>query len=117
MITLETLRLIALALPETTEAPHFEKLSFRVNTKIFATYDQQNNRTCVKLSALDQDVFSSMDKINIYPVANKWGTQGWTLIETDNVHPDLFTDALTSAYCAVAPKKLAEMVRKKGISE
>lgn len=38
MITLDTLRHLALSLPETTEEPHFEKTSFRVKKKIFA-YD------------------------------------------------------------------------------
>ena len=34
---LETARRFALSLPETTEQPHFEKSSFRVKGKIFAT--------------------------------------------------------------------------------
>lgn len=34
---LDAVRLFALALPESTEAPHFEMLSFRVGKKIFAT--------------------------------------------------------------------------------
>ena len=34
---LETARRFALSLPETTEEPHFEKSSFRVKGKIFAT--------------------------------------------------------------------------------
>ena len=34
---LETARRYALSLPETTEEPHFEKSSFRVRGKIFAT--------------------------------------------------------------------------------
>lgn len=34
---LETARQFALSLPETTEEPHFEKSSFRVRGKIFAT--------------------------------------------------------------------------------
>src|SRR5439155_19096500 len=34
---LEAARQFALSLPETTEEPHFEKASFRVRGKIFAT--------------------------------------------------------------------------------
>ena len=34
---LQTARRFALSLPETTEQPHFEKSSFRVKGKIFAT--------------------------------------------------------------------------------
>ena len=46
-----------------------------------------------------------------FPVDNKWGKQGWTLIEMNKVHKDLFIDALTTAYCTVAPKKLSEKIR------
>ena len=116
MATLETFRKIALSFPEATEEPHFEKTSFRVKktansssaAKIFATYDAVKERACVKLSEIDQDVFSSADKTVIFPVDNKWGKQGWTLIEMSKVREDVFIDALTTAFCEVAPKKLVD---------
>jgi hypothetical protein len=111
MVSIDTFRKLALSFPEATEEPHFEKTSFRVKKKIFATYDENRNRACVRLSEIDQDVFSSADKTIIFPVDNKWGNQGWTLIELSSVHPDLFMDALTTAYCEVAPKKLADQIR------
>ena len=36
-MTIEELRRLALALPEAEAAPHFDKISFRVRRKIFAT--------------------------------------------------------------------------------
>lgn len=110
-MTLNQLRALALALPEVTEEPHFEKTSFRVKKKIFATYDERTNRASIKLSEIDQHVFCSGDRKHIYPVDNKWGKQGWTLFELEKAHPDIFRDALTTAYCTVAPRKLAEQVR------
>jgi predicted DNA-binding protein (MmcQ/YjbR family) len=117
MVTIDTLREIALSFPEATEEPHFEKTSFRVKNKIFATYDEIKKRACVKLSEIDQDVFSSADKTIIFPVDNKWGKQGWTFIEMNTVHKDLFIDALTTAYCEVAPKKLANQVRNNNFNQ
>jgi predicted DNA-binding protein (MmcQ/YjbR family) len=111
MASIETFKKLALSFPEATEEPHFDKISFRVKNKIFATYDKKNKRACIKLSEIDQDVFSSAAKTIIYPVANKWGKQGWTLIELKKVHKDIFADALTTAYCEVAPKKLADKIR------
>ena len=111
MVTIDIFRTLALSFPEATEEPHFEKTSFRVRKKIFATYDAKNDLACLKLSETDQDVFSSADKTIIYPVRNKWGKQGWTLVELRHMHPDLFRDALTTAYCQVAPKKCSDMVR------
>jgi predicted DNA-binding protein (MmcQ/YjbR family) len=111
MVTIETLREIAFSFPVTTD---FEKTSFRVKKKIFATYDNKKKRACIKLSEIDQNVFSSAGKAIIFPVDNKWGKQGWTLIEMTKVHKHLFIDALTTAYCEVAPKKLAEQIRPNG---
>lgn len=103
---------MALSFEGATEEPHFEKTSFRVNKKIFATYDQKNNRACIKLSLVEQDVFSVADTTVIYAVPNKWGQQGWTFIEMDTVKSELFDAAVTSSYCEVAPKKWAEKYRQ-----
>ena len=111
MITVDTLRKLALSFPEVIEAPHFEKTSFRVNKKIFATYDNTKHQACIKLSEIDQDVFSTFDNSVIFPVDNKWGKLGWTIIDLNIVSDDVFTDALMTAYCEVAPKKLADLVR------
>lgn len=110
MVTIHDLRSLALSFPEVTEEPHFEKTSFRVNKKIFATYDEKNERACIKLSNVDQDVFSILDKSIIYAVPNKWGKQGWTFIEMETVNPELFQEAIITSYCTVAPKKLADQV-------
>lgn len=108
---IENFRLLALSFPETSEQPHFDKTSFRVMKKIFATFDIDKNQACIKLSIVDQDVFSAFDKTAIYPVPNKWGKQGWTFVELDKVHPDILVDALTTAYCSIAPKKLSSLIR------
>lgn len=111
MVSINTFRKIALSFPDATEEPHFEKTSFRVRKKIFATYDDLKKRACIKLSEIDQSVFSAADRSIVFPVDNNWGKQGWTLIDMKKVHKDLFIDALTTAYCEVAPKKLADQVR------
>lgn len=112
MVSIDTFRSIALSFPETVETPHFEKIAFKVKKKIFATYDDDKKLACVKLSDIDQNVFSSVDKTIIFPVDNKWGKQGWTLIEMKTVRRELFVDALITAYCTVAPKKLADQIRR-----
>lgn len=106
MVDIKTFRQIALSFPGTSEQPHFEKISFRAGKKIFATYDEKNKRACLKLSSIDQNVFCLFDKSIIYPVPNKWGTQGWTLIEMKRIKKPMFIDALTAAWNEVAPPKL-----------
>ena len=111
MVTIDAFRQIALSFPETTEEPHFEKTSFRVAKKIFATLDIKNQIACIKLSAIDQDVFSAFSKTIIYPVPNKWGKQGWTYINVKKIRKNMFVDALTTAFLQVAPKKITSLLK------
>lgn len=108
MVTLKEVRHWALAFPEAIEMPHFEKTSFRVAKKIFATLDKKNLKVAVKLNEIDQSVFSS-GKTGINPVQNAWGKQGWTIIDLKKVRKSLFKDALHTSYCEVAPKKLLKL--------
>ena len=80
------------------ELPHFEKASFRVGKKIFATLSVETRLAVVKLSEIDQSVFCAFDKEIIYPVANKWGKHGCTMINLDKVKKDMLRDALSTAY-------------------
>jgi predicted DNA-binding protein (MmcQ/YjbR family) len=102
MVSIKAFRKLALALPETIEQPHFEKLSFRVKKKIFATLSEKEKRACLKFSEIDQSTFCSFDRTIIYPVPNKWGKQGWTFVELSKVKKETLTDALTTAYHTVA---------------
>lgn len=107
MPTPQQFKELALSMPEAIEQPPFENISFIVNKKIFATLNEKENRACLKLSIIDQDVFSTIQKSIIFPVPNKWGKQGCTLAGLANVDPKFLEDALVTAYCTVAPKKLA----------
>lgn len=104
MLQVEDVRKLALSFEDAEELPHFEKPSFRIKKKIFATLDIKNNRVCLKLSAIDQSVFSAFDATVIYPVPNAWGKQGWTFVNLKKVRKDLFKDALTCAYAEVSKK-------------
>jgi len=105
MVPLKTAQQLALAFEGAEEMPHFEKPSFRINKKIFLTLDAKNNRACIKLPEIEQDLFSTIDKTMIYPVPNKWGKQGWTLIELKTIPKKLFMEALTASFNHVAPSK------------
>ena len=107
MMTFLEVTKLALSFEETSQAPHFEIISFKVKKKIFATLNQPENRACVRLSPVDQDVFETTNPGIIYRVPNAWGKYGWTLINLSKVRKTIFRDALTCAYCNVAPTKLA----------
>ena len=107
MLSVEEVRKFALSFPETDEHPHFEKTAFRVKKKIFATLSEKDMTVSLKLSLAEQSVFCAFDKSVIYPVPGGWGKMGYTLVNLKKVRKTMFRDALTVAWCNVAPQKLA----------
>ena len=108
MVKQETGRTWALEFEEAVEQPHFERTSFRVRKKVFATMDEKKSTAVLKLSLVEQSVFCGFDKEAIYPVAGAWGTKGWTEVDLKRVDGEIFKDALTVSYRNTAPKKLAQ---------
>jgi predicted DNA-binding protein (MmcQ/YjbR family) len=105
MVDVKYFKQLVLSFPGVEEQPHFEKSSFRVKKKIFATHAADSHIICVKLTEVDQSVFCAFDKTIIYPVDNKWGKQGWTLVDLKKVRKDMLKDILTTAYNGVGGKK------------
>ncbi|MDQ0639539.1 putative DNA-binding protein (MmcQ/YjbR family) [Pedobacter sp. W3I1] len=101
-----------LSFDEALEQPHFEKTSFRVKKKIFATLDLQKKQATFKLSAIDQSVFCDYDPNNIWPATGAWGKQGWTIFDLAELTDEMIIDALTLSYSNVAPKKLSEKYKR-----
>lgn len=110
MVALAKFKDIVLSFHETEEGKHHSEgiTVFKVKKKVFATLNANENRCCVKFNEIDQNVFCSFDSTVIFPVPNKWGKQGWTLIKFARVKEEMLIDALTTAYCTVAPPKLAQ---------
>jgi hypothetical protein len=98
MDAINTFREMALSFPETEEAPHFDRAAFKVKGKrIFATLHEKSETANLKLTEVDQSVFSDFAAC-IYPVNNKWGKQGWTTFELHDVPKELLLDALNLAF-------------------
>lgn len=106
MVTTSTFASIALSFPASVELPHFNKRSFRVNKKIFATLDEAKNLGMVKLSLVDQSVFCAIQKDMIYPVPGGWGRTGSTFIDLVKAPLGIVKDALGAAYRYIAPKNM-----------
>lgn len=114
MVTCTSFQTMALSFPESVELPHFEKKSYRVRNKIFATLDMTAKKAMVKLSLIEQSVFCSINPSVIYPVPGGWGKHGATYIELKLVTVSVLKDALKHAYANVAPATLVK--RKPGTS-
>ena len=105
MVSIDEFRKSAMSFPDATEEPHFEKISFRIKKKIFAAFDEKNNQAVLKLNEIDQSVFCSSSEKIFYEIPNKWGKQGWTIVELSRVRPEMFEDALIRSYENVVTKK------------
>ena len=112
MVTTESFRQMALSLPDAIELPHFDRASFRVNKRIFATLDEKNKIAVLMFSPLEQSVFCAFDKTitclpdrQVYPVPGGWGRQGATIFELGRIKKAMMKDALNVVYHEVLNKK------------
>ncbi len=105
MIDDETVRELALSLPEAKEQDHRGHPSFRVRGKIFATLWPGKHRAVLKLPLDEQAALVGSE-----PMAfslNAWSRQGWTEVNLRQVSAAQFERLLDMAWRGVAPKKLA----------
>ena len=65
--------------------------------RIFTTLQEKSESANILLSLREQELFCSVNKA-IYPVPNKWGTNGWTTFEITKLERHVIPDALNSAY-------------------
>lgn len=104
-INTETVRAIALELPESTEAPHFDMQSFRVGGKIFATMPKDGLQLHVFVDDSAREQW-----IATYPAAIEklwWGKKVVGLrVNLSLVDGAIVTSLLQSAWMRKAPKRL-----------
>jgi predicted DNA-binding protein (MmcQ/YjbR family) len=106
MPTRADIRRLALALPETHEAPHFDATSFRVAGKIFCTLGENAGGMVIKLSPEDQHNFTQDAPQAIQPVAGYWGRSGWTEVRIEALGEARLETLLRLSWATVAPKRL-----------
>lgn len=104
MVTPETFRQMALSMPGAVELPHFEKASFRVNKRIFATLDEKKKTAVLMFSLVEQSVFCAFDRTIIYPVPGGWGRRGCTVFELSRIKKTMMKDALRLVYDEILDK-------------
>ncbi len=106
MISPDQLRQFALSLPEAEEKPHFERISFRVRNKIFATLSADETEAVLKLTVEEQTALVAADPETFFLVG--WNSQGWIGVRLGQVDAEEMRQLLISAWRNVAPKRLAK---------
>lgn len=110
MISATTFRKTANSFEQVTEEPHFNKISFRIKGKIFATLDPLTNQATLKLAVADQSVYCLIQPAFAGPETGAWGKQGWTFIDLRKAPKQLVVEALNKAFTQVAPKSKAKKI-------
>lgn len=97
MASAADLRTIALALPGTTEAPHFDRAAFKVQ-RIYVTLAADGHTANFKFTPDEQDFKCQLAPEVFTPIDNAWGRQGWTMATLGAASADDLRSALEMAY-------------------
>ncbi|CDZ53180.1 MmcQ/YjbR family DNA-binding protein [Neorhizobium galegae] len=97
MADADMLRNLALSLEGTSEAPHFDRVAFKVR-RIYVTLAADGLTANFKFTPDEQQIKCEMLPNAFSPVQNAWGRQGWTTaVLPEFEEPDL-RDAMETAW-------------------
>jgi hypothetical protein len=106
MASAADLRRLALALPGTTEAPHFDRAAFKV-ARIYVTLAGDGMTANLKLMPDEQELKCTVAGEIFKPLDNAWGRQGWTTIYLPAATEAELRDVLDMAWRHAEPKVVA----------
>jgi YjbR len=91
------IREIALSLDGVAEKPHFQRSAFKVKRN-FATLAPDGKSVNLLLLPEEQELKCEIHPTIFAPVPNKWGDQGWTIMQLDTVSYDIAKSAIEAAW-------------------
>lgn len=102
----ETVRRLALSLPDTQEVEQFGTVSFRVRGKIFAQFSKDQSEILVKLAAPLQTSLITAEP-DIFISEPHWGGYGWTRIRLATLPVETLRPLLVQSWRLIGPKTMA----------
>jgi hypothetical protein len=104
-MTSDELRRLALGLPGAHEAPHFERTSFRVGKRIFATMTADGTEAMVRVAPPER-VRELLDGMpGVFFSYGGWTERGGAVgVRLAAVDPRLLEDLLVESWQRIAPK-------------
>lgn len=105
MATGDDLRRMALALPDTTEAPHFDRASFKV-ARIYVTL-AADGRTANFMFSPEEQALKCLTAPDAFAaIPNAWGKRGATTATLANLTAAELESALKTAWEGALPRKV-----------
>jgi hypothetical protein len=106
-VKLDSARKFALSLPETTEEPHFEKSSFRVKRKIFATVPEGGKHLHICVQPEEAEALLAEDPAAFQPIV--WGQNlktDWIRVNLGKTTAAQVKELLEDAWRLKAPARV-----------
>ena len=104
MATAKDFRRIALSLPGTTEAPHFERTAFKVR-RIYATLAPDGLTANLMFAPDEQALKCEVAPRAFSAIPNAWGARGATTVKLSAVTVSELRSALQTAWQRALPKR------------
>jgi hypothetical protein len=106
-VTSAKARKLALALPDASEAPHFDRAAFRTPRRIFATMPADGASVNFMFDPEQQEFWCENEPAAFAPVPGGWGKMGCTTCLLAKLDEATFKSALNAAHARamVPPKK------------
>lgn len=106
MATATDLRRLALLLPGTTQAPHFDRTAFKV-ARIYVTLAPDKRTANFVFTPDEQEFKCTVAPDAFAPVSNAWGRKGWTTATLAKLSNAELKAALEMAWAHALPKNKA----------
>lgn len=104
MVDAATFTRIALSLPGTTSAPHFDRVAFKVK-RTFATLAADGRSANIKFTPEEQELKCMVAPEIFRAIDNGWGRQGWTTMTLASANEADIVAALELAHMHAVAKK------------
>lgn len=104
MVDAATFTRIALNLPGTTSAPHFDRGAFKVK-RTFATLAADGRSANIKFTPDEQELKCMVAPEIFRAIDNGWGRQGWTTMALASANEADIVAALELAHIHAVAKK------------
>lgn len=104
-VTPKRARALMLALPDASEAPHFDRFSFRTPRRAFATLAGDGADVNFMFDLALQEFYCEQAQHAFAPLAGGWGKMGVTRCDLKKIDSATFRSALAAAHArALAPR-------------
>lgn len=112
VVTFDTVRQFALALPEAEEGTSYGTPAFKVRKKTFLRLREDGDSLVVKIDFLKRDILMNAEPETFY-ITDHYREYPAILVRLSKVRPEVLRDLIEQAWRLEAPKRLVEAFESK----